>query len=961
MSLGRSTDLSVDIDGDATGYERAVASAERATLSAQRAVMSYDRSVRTLGLDLARLEKQLDDDITAALDRQHDAMTKTGRGMLLFGGMLAAGLALAGREAMQWESAWTGVKKTVDGTPEELAALEEQLRNLTHILPATHEEIAAVAEAAGQLGVAVPDIAAFTKTMVDLATTTDLDADTAATQIAKLMNVMRSAPDDVDNLGAALVALGNNGASTESAILSLAQRLSGAGQLVGASESDVLALASAMSDLGIEAELGGGAASRAITKMYAAVVEGGDALDRFAAAAGMSADQFAAAFQNDPIRALDAFVKGLGRIDGAGGNVIQVLEDVGLRGTQNAQVLLRLSGAGDRLTDSLDLSSEAWEENLALITEADQRYQTAESRARIAMNTIVDGAIDIGAVVLPVFVDMIEFIANIATAFGDLPGPVKTVLTVLALLTAAFAVAGGAALVAIPKIAAFKAAVTALEAGALKTAGTRLMGMAGFLAGPWGVALAGATVAIGLFAAAQGAAKRRASELMQTLDEQTGAFTENTRQATVNSLIQSGAAEDAAKLGISVATLTDAILGNADAQKAVSDAITTTRTQVGDSVNAYESAAASVYGWVGVMDDSEVASIKVIRALEDEQNALSQSVRQWELNADGMKKSNTVAQGAAGAQEALAGQAGETADAFSELTEEADELTEQVDALKDSFDALSGGFLSEREASRAVRDQLREVRKAMREYREEHGDLRGAFKKGTKSGDEFAGMLDDLAVKLQEQVAATLERTGSEKAAQRVLRESKKTLYEVALQMLGNEKAAWAYVDAVLGIPKIAQTDFRSNADEATRKAEAYQRVLDRLNGQRVTTWIANKIDSPDGPGVTNPDADTSRPKPSSGGSTPDGAERTVRDGVQRTLSGPIVGPDAGTTLQGTSYATSSSGPATAVLDGPLHITGEVTIDKNGRMYLTGIADDSALRTVQGARHGNDVRERMNY
>lgn len=69
----------------------------------------------------------------------------------------SAGLALVTKAAMDWESAWAGVSKTVNGSTAELAALEGQLREMARTMPATHEEIAAVAQAAGALGVATLD------------------------------------------------------------------------------------------------------------------------------------------------------------------------------------------------------------------------------------------------------------------------------------------------------------------------------------------------------------------------------------------------------------------------------------------------------------------------------------------------------------------------------------------------------------------------------------------------------------------------------------------------------------------------------------------------------------------------------------------------------------------------------------------------------------------------------------
>lgn len=69
---------------------------------------------------------------------------------LVVGG--AAGLAasaLAVKAAVSWESAWAGVTKTVDGSVSEMATLEGSLRSMARSLPASHQEIASVAEAAG--------------------------------------------------------------------------------------------------------------------------------------------------------------------------------------------------------------------------------------------------------------------------------------------------------------------------------------------------------------------------------------------------------------------------------------------------------------------------------------------------------------------------------------------------------------------------------------------------------------------------------------------------------------------------------------------------------------------------------------------------------------------------------------------------------------------------------------------
>lgn len=454
--------------------------------------------------------KESGEDAMAAYERQHQAMEQVGTKLLATGAIATAATALSVKAAIDWESAWAGVTKTVDGNAEEMGALEEQLRSLTGVLPATHEEIAGVAEAAGQLGVKRQDIASFTKTMIDLSETTNLSADEAATSIAQLMNVMQTAPEDVGRLGATLVALGNAGASTERDIVQMAQRISGSGKLVGATEGEVLGLANALASMGITAELGGGVASRVLQDLYSAVQTGGDQLAAFAKVSGVTSKEFADQFRNDPVRALDTFTKGLNGVEASGGNVVKTLTDLGFKSTEEQRVLLQLKGAGDLLTDSLDLQSKAWEENSALTDEANKRYETTEAKLQIAANAARDAAIDYGSAFLPAVQAVAEAVTTLSKGFSDLPEGIQFGVALLATVAGGAALAGGAFLIAVPKIAAFNAQLAILRASEmpgvaraaeLTTNGinrtNRALGAtAAFLTGPWGLAIAAAGIGL---------------------------------------------------------------------------------------------------------------------------------------------------------------------------------------------------------------------------------------------------------------------------------------------------------------------------------------------------------------------------------------------------------------------------------------------------------------------------------
>lgn len=372
----------------------------------------------------------------AAVLRQSAAIDDLGGKAGRLGVAAGAGLAAMGAAAISWESQWAGVTKTVDGTSSQLNQLEDDIRGLARSMPATHAEIAATAEAAGQLGVATDDVADFTEVMVMMGETTNLSADGAATSIAQFMNVLQSASDDVDEIGNTIVDLGNKGASTEGQIVDMAQRVAGAGATIGATEADVLGLSAAMANLGIQSELGGGAVQRVLLGINTAVSAGSDHLYAYADAAGTSAEGFARAWAEDPVRAFDMLVQGLGRIQDSGGDVASVLEGMGIKGTQNLQVMLRLAGSGDMLSRSLDQSAAAWEENDALTTEYGKRAETTASQVQVAWNQIKDAAIEGGAAILPVVADIASGVGTIATAYGDLPGPIKDITTGALALTA---------------------------------------------------------------------------------------------------------------------------------------------------------------------------------------------------------------------------------------------------------------------------------------------------------------------------------------------------------------------------------------------------------------------------------------------------------------------------------------------------------------------------------------------
>lgn len=348
----------------------------------------------------------------------------------------AAGTAAA-NAAIDFESAFAGVAKTVDATDEELAQISDDIRQMAKDIPATTTEIAAVAEAAGQLGIATEDVMGFTRVMIDLGNSTNLSATEAASALAKFANITGMAASDYDRLGSVIVALGNNFATTEADLVSMATRLAGAGSMAGLAETDILALATAMSSVGIEAEAGGTAMSQTMNAIEKAVASGSDKVEQFARIAGMSADEFAKTWNEKPIDAITSFITGLGELDEQGESATLVLDELGLSGLRQSDMLKRLAKASGILTDAVEMSSDAWKDNSALANEAGKRYETMASKMKVMKNNIKDVGITLGNILMPYIEKAVAKIQKLTEWFSALDEKQQAQIIKMAALTAA--------------------------------------------------------------------------------------------------------------------------------------------------------------------------------------------------------------------------------------------------------------------------------------------------------------------------------------------------------------------------------------------------------------------------------------------------------------------------------------------------------------------------------------------
>lgn len=369
-----------DLDEMISDIEKAEHELTELKEKAAEADIALDRAAKNkefadVSTDLARVNTEL-----AELNARSSVLNKfknLGNGLREFGfGLYASvtpAIMMAGRYAIQAaddiDSAYRDMRKTVNGTEEDFEHLRDAALEFstTHVTSAdTMLEIEAMG---GQLGIAVENLEAFGEVVSNLDIATDIGAEDMAKYLGQLSNIMDDIDQhnpaqyqkDITSFSDALVRLGNNSAAQESSIMKVMMRIASIGNISGMTTPQLLAISTAVAATGQGCEAAGTAISKTFSNIEAAVSSGGIKLQAFADVAGMTAEEYARAWNETPMEAFDAFITGLKRIDAEGGSVDQTLAKLGINSVRQKQALMGLTNTLDVMHESLGMSQTAWD------------------------------------------------------------------------------------------------------------------------------------------------------------------------------------------------------------------------------------------------------------------------------------------------------------------------------------------------------------------------------------------------------------------------------------------------------------------------------------------------------------------------------------------------------------------------------------------------------------------------
>ena len=357
--------------------------------------------------------------------------------------LIAAGWGIV-QSAQDIDSAYRDMRKTVNGTEQDFESLRQAAIDFSTTNVTSADQMLSIQAIGGELGVATEDLQTFAETVSNLDVATNLDSEEAATALGQLRNILNLTGEDLGPFSDAIVRLGNNGASTESQIVDIAKRIGSMGAIVGMSAPDILAWSSAIASTGQNAEAAGTAISNTMSDIETAVSAGGDKLQGFADVAQMTAEEFAAAWNENPTVALKAFIEGLNTIEESGGSADATLGDLGITAARQKQAIMGLMQTVDGLDDSLEMSNNAFNGASDQWGEAGDAAREAEAKAegfsgslsRLENIAQALGA-ELGESLTPVIDGVADVLGVLFDAFQELPDGAKQAIVAVGAVTAA--------------------------------------------------------------------------------------------------------------------------------------------------------------------------------------------------------------------------------------------------------------------------------------------------------------------------------------------------------------------------------------------------------------------------------------------------------------------------------------------------------------------------------------------
>lgn len=347
----------------------------------------------------------------------------------------AAPIALAVREAMNYESVMADVRKTVDfDTPEGFNQMKQDIIAMSQQLPMSAEGIAKIVAAGGQAGIASKDLKQFAEGAVKMGIAFDISADEAGTMMAQWRTAFGMNQDQVTTLADQINYLSNTTSAGSGPISDIVTRIGPLASTAGLSAGQVAALGASIAGTGTPSEI----AATGIKNMMLALTAGSAATKAQAGAfekLGLNATDMANRMQTDAQGAIIDVLQRIRELPEAEQSATMTK----LFGKESVGAIAPLLTQLDGLKDNFNKVGDATQYAGSMEKEYQARSATTENQLQLTKNNITALAVNLGSALLPAVNSILSTVASVAGAFAAWAGEHPTLIAGIVGVTAAIA------------------------------------------------------------------------------------------------------------------------------------------------------------------------------------------------------------------------------------------------------------------------------------------------------------------------------------------------------------------------------------------------------------------------------------------------------------------------------------------------------------------------------------------
>lgn len=477
---------------------------------ARAAALEYGNSVEQWRERQAAAAAELER-TRARMERLRGIQAERGNRQEIYGSLLetvapAAGVVMPVKLAIDFESSMADAAKTMDGMRDASGKLtpkyyemQNVIKSMGRELPLTHEEIARLFAAGGQLGMSdVGELKQFSTMSAQMAVAFGMSSEEAAESIGTFRTALKMSLTDVGSVLDLMNKYANTSSAKEKDIAETLSRIGSLGNVAGVSAKPMTALAATLAAVGTAPDV----AATGIQNMLLAMTKGTAATKgqkEALAKLDIDAVKLAKDMQRDGPAAIVAVLKKIKQLKRY--EQLSVVNE--LFGTESIKAITPFVDKLDLAIKNLELSGNTAAYAGSMQEEFANRSDTTANKLRLASNQVRELGITIGSHMLKPIGSLIDMSLPLLGSFNDWAAANPTVVTSLmgvvgglaalkiGMLTARLAVSGvrSAFLTISPALQLARGGMGLLGRGARRAAGLFSIS--------WGQAFASARAGIG--------------------------------------------------------------------------------------------------------------------------------------------------------------------------------------------------------------------------------------------------------------------------------------------------------------------------------------------------------------------------------------------------------------------------------------------------------------------------------